>query len=237
MNSELSNFLAKIGINFKNMDLVEEALTHRSYVNENRDKVGNHNERMEYLGDAVLELVVTEFLFRTYETYPEGDLTSFRAALVKTESLAEEAERLGVGEFILMSKGEEATGGRTRPYILANTVEAIIGAIYLDQGYNASEEFILKNICYKIDNIVKSRLDIDSKSKLQEIAQEVVKITPSYEFIKSQGPDHDKIFEMAVMLGEKTFGRGQGKSKQEAEQKAAQDALDNWDSLVQKYFK
>lgn len=237
MNSDLTNFPSKIGVTFKNSALLQEALTHRSFVNENKEQATSHNERLEFLGDAVLELVVTEFLFKTYEDYPEGDLTSFRAALVKTESLAEEAERLQIGEFILMSKGEEATGGRSRPYILANTVEAIIGAIYLDSGYQVSEEFIIKNICYKADNIVKSRLDIDSKSKLQEIAQEVVKITPSYEFLNSKGPDHDKIFEMAVLLGDKVFGKGEGKSKQEAEQKAAQDALENWENLVQKYFK
>lgn len=236
MNNDLPNLSSKIGVEFKNTKFIEEALTHRSYVNENKE-IQTHNERLEFLGDAVLELVVTEFLFKTYETYPEGDLTSFRAALVKTESLAEEAERLDLGEFILMSKGEEATGGRTRPYILANTVEAIIGAIYLDSGYQASEEFILKHICYKADMIVKSRLDIDSKSKLQEIAQEVVKITPSYEFVSSKGPDHDKIFEMAVLLGDKAFGRGEGKSKQEAEQNAAENALTNWENLIQKYFK
>ncbi len=235
-NTDLNSLENKLGVKFINSKLLSEALTHRSYVNENRGEGLQHNERLEFLGDAVLELVITEFLFKKYEDHPEGDLTSFRAALVKTESLAEEAERLGFGEFIFMSKGEESTGGRQRPYILANTVEAIIGAIYLDQGYETAKKFIIDNIAHKTEDIVNSRLDIDSKSKLQEVAQESVKLTPIYEFISSEGPDHDKTFIMAVKIGENEFGRGKGRSKQEAEQKAAEDALNNWESLVNKYF-
>lgn len=232
---DLSKLKEKLELDI-NEDLLKNALTHRSFINEVRSKDLSHNERLEFLGDAVLELVVTEYLFKNYPDLNEGVLTSFRAALVKTESLAEEAKRLGIGEFIFMSKGEEQSGGRDRQYILANTVEAIIGSIYLSLGYEASNKFILKNICYKLDDIITNRYDIDSKSKLQEIAQEEVKVTPSYELVGSSGPDHNKSFEMAVYIDGKIFGKGKGKSKQEAEQKAASDALENWKKLIKKHF-
>ena len=219
-----------------NDTLLLEALTHRSYLNEMKDPEIKHNERIEFIGDAVLELVVTEFLFKKYPNLPEGVLTSYRAALVKTESLAEEARRLGLGEYILMSRGEEHTGGRDRTYILANTMEAIIGAIYLSTGYEDSKDFIEKNISYKIDKIAENRSDIDSKSKLQEISQELTKITPNYELINASGPDHDKIFEIKVFIGDFEFGVGTGKSKQEAQQDAARVALEDWNNLYTKYF-
>lgn len=236
MEQKVSDLSTKLGISFNNLAYLHEALTHRSYVNENKAQGLQHNERLEFLGDAVLELATTEYLFTKYADYKEGALTSFRAALVKTESLAEEAIRLGIGEYILMSKGEEATGGRSRIYILANTMEAIIGAIYLDSGYATAEAFITKNISYKSDAIVNERLDIDAKSKLQELAQEITRITPSYVFVGSEGPDHNKTFEMAVYIGDHEFGRGKGKSKQEAEQQAASLGIENWDELSSKYF-
>jgi len=214
-----------IGFSFINKELLIEALTHKSYLNENRSISSKNNERLEFLGDAVLELSVTRYLFVIYPEFMEGDLTSFRAALVKTESLAEEAFRLRLGDFIFMSKGEESTGGRTRQYILANTVEAIIGAIYLDQGYELADKFILEHICYKAEKIISERSDIDSKSKLQEIVQEKLRITPTYELISAIGPDHNKIFEMGVYTGDNLITTGKGKSKQEAEQDAAKKAL------------
>lgn len=228
MNQNLNEFSKNIKVEIKNKELLTEALTHRSYINELKDPSIQHNEKLEFLGDAVLELVVTEFLFNKYPQYKEGDLTSFRAALVKTESLAEEAKKLNMGEYIRMSKGEEATGGRQRPYILANTMEAVIGAMYLSEGYETCKEFIVRVICYKIDQIMQSRLDIDSKSKLQEMAQETTRITPTYKLISAIGPDHDKTFEMAVFIGEVEYGKGKGKSKQEAEQAAAAFALAHW---------
>lgn len=231
MNKNLQELEEKLKLEFKNKSLLEDALVHRSYHNE-----GENNERLEFLGDAVLELAVTKFLFHKYADRKEGDLTSFRAALVRTESLSEEAVRLGIGDFIFMSNGEEATGGRTRPYILANTVEAIIGAIYMDQGFDKADEFITREICFKIDEIVKNRLDIDPKSKLQEIVQEQLKITPSYEMIKSEGPDHEKIFTMAVTVNNKKLASAKGDSKQNAEQNAAEIALREWDKLMEKHF-
>jgi ribonuclease-3 len=234
---KLHNLLKSINlVDFKKPELLIEAFTHRSYLNEFRNTDIQHNERLEFLGDAVLELVVTEYLFSTYADFKEGDLTSFRAALVKTESLALEAKKLNLGEYILMSKGEESTGGRNRPYILANTMEAFIGSIYLSEGYETASKFILKHIGYKAKEIIEERLDIDAKSKLQEIAQEAAKITPSYKLLGSSGPDHNKTFEMAVTIGEHEFGKGTGKSKQDAEQAAANQALEKWDKLFKKHF-
>lgn len=233
--SKLPELSAKLGVEFKNIDLLREALTHRSYINENRELNIQHNERLEFLGDAVLELASTRFLFEKYPDRPEGELTSFRAALVRTESLAAEAKTFNLGEYIFMSKGEEATGGRNRPYILANTVEATIGAIYMDQGFESAEKVISKMILWKIDDIVNNRLDIDAKSRFQELAQEQIKFTPLYELTSEVGPDHDKIFKMTVRVNNFVFGEGEGHSKQEAEQKAASNALKDWDSLYQKY--
>lgn len=228
-------FSKQIGIDFEAVYIVREALTHRSYRNEHQDEA--HNERLEFIGDAVLELIITEFLFKKYPERPEGDLTSFRSALVRTESLAHEASRLKLGEYLYMSTGEEMTGGRTREYILANAFEALIGLIYLVHGYEAANEFVLKNVSYKIDEIVENRLDIDPKSKLQEIAQEKVRQTPTYSLISSKGPDHNKTFTMAVFIGEHEFATGTGKSKQAAEQHAAGAALKNWENLQKKFFK
>ncbi len=214
-----------LGLTFASEDLIKTACTHRSYLNEHRSTVKRHNERLEFLGDAVLELVVTDYLYTQYPTKPEGDLTSWRAALVKTESLAELAEKLEIGQFLLMSRGEAKSGGRTRMALLANLVEAIIGAIYIDQGYDAAAKFISTNIHTKLEGILKAGLHIDAKSHLQEVAQEKQGSTPRYEVVSESGPDHDKIFEVAVYLDKKLWGKGNGNSKQAAQQAAAQAAL------------
>ena len=219
-----------IDVTFENGDLIKTACTHRSYLNEHRSTVTEHNERLEFLGDAVLELVVTDFLYLTYPDKPEGELTSWRAALVKTESLEELADKLKLGQFLLMSRGEAKSGGRTRMALLANLVEAIIGAIYLDRGYEVAAKFIDKNINSKLDNILKQGLHIDAKSHFQEVAQEKEGVTPHYEVIGEEGPDHDKIFEMSVFLNKKIWGTGKGNSKQTAQQAAAEDALKKYEA-------
>lgn len=226
----LSKLEKILKIEFNNKPILKKSLIHKSFLNEFRNQEVESNERLEYLGDAVLELIVSSHLFFKYPERPEGDLTSFRAAVVKTESLAETSAELQYGKFIYMSKGEEATGGRQRPYILANTYEAVLGAIYLDQGYQVAEDFVKRTLLPKLDNIVKNRLDIDNKSKLQNLAQEILKDTPQYEVVSENGPDHDKLFEVKVIITKKDFGRGTGKSKQEAEQNAAETALKNWEN-------
>lgn len=225
VKQNLTEFQGQIGYEFKNLETLIKALTHRSYLNELNEDQRKHNERLEFLGDAVLELVVTEHLFENYPDRPEGELTSFRAAIVKTESLAETAMDLKVGDYIFMSKGEESTGGRTRPYILANTMESLIGAIYVDSDFANSKKFIDQFLLTKLPEIIEKRLDIDPKSKLQELAQEIHKYTPIYEIIKAEGPDHDRIFTVEAIVNDKPYGIGKGRSKQEAEQNAAKAAL------------
>lgn len=225
----MSDFAAhaqKLGLTFTNLDLLVEALTHRSYLNENRTTSGHHNERLEFLGDAVLELAVTHFLFVRFPNKPEGDLTAYRAALVNTYSLAETAEGLGVNDMLLLSKGEKKDTGRARQIILANAFEAILGAIYLDQGFMAAEAFVSRTLYPKIDSVLKNRTWQDAKSQFQEVAQDKKSVTPTYKTVSESGPDHDKQFTVAVFLGDKEVARGEGKSKQEAEQAAAQAALD-----------
>lgn len=214
-------------IQAKDLSIYDIALTHRSYLNENRDnKDLIHNERMEFLGDAVLELIISEHLYSNYPDRPEGELTSFRAATVKTDTLARTAKGLNFGEYLRMSAGEESTGGRTKDYLLANTFEAILGAIYLDLGYEACKEFLGRTLIPQIADIVENRLDIDSKTHFQEKAQAMFKLTPTYKVLSSRGPDHDKIFIIGVFLGEKEYGRGEGASKQRAEEAAATMALE-----------
>jgi len=221
----VKNLAEKIRVKFNNLDLLQEALTHRSYLNENRGYKLNHNERLEFLGDAVLELAVTDYLYKNYPN-PEGDLTSWRAALVNGEMLAKVADSLGVGEYLLMSKGETKDTGRARQYLLANAMEAIIGAIYLDQGYGAAEKFILKNIVVNLDKVLKEKSYMDSKSYFQEMAQEHEKITPSYKLIKEWGPDHNKHFIVGVYLDEELVAEGEGVSKQDAQREAAKKGLE-----------
>ncbi len=216
----------KLGIKMNNLDVLAEALTHRSYLNEHRDYAGAHNERLEFLGDAVLELATTDFLFKKFPAKTEGELTSYRAALVNTVSLAETAQVLGVNEYLLLSKGESKDTGRARDVILADTLEAIIGALYLDSGYASAEQFIAKNIYKKIDAVIAAGSYQDAKSRFQETAQEKEGITPSYQLVQEVGPDHARVFTVGVFIGEKEIARGEGKSKQEAEQSAAQAALD-----------
>jgi ribonuclease-3 len=224
MSSDNSELEKNIGIVFKNKSLLNTALTHRSYLNEHRS-VSENNERLEFLGDAVLELIVSDFLYIKYPDRPEGELTSFRSALVRTDSLASSAKDLGIGKYLRMSRGEEESGGRDKDYLLANTFEAILGAIYLDHGYDSCKEFVSKTLFPKLDNIVKNRLDIDNKTKMQELSQSVFKLTPTYEVIKEDGPDHNKIFTVVIKLDEKIVGEGKGASKQKAEEQAASEGI------------
>lgn len=214
-------------VNFKNSTLLLSAVTHRSYLNEHKEADWEHNERLEFLGDAVLELVVTDFLFYKYPEKPEGELTAIRAALVNTVSLAAASEKLGVNKYLLMSKGESKDEGRARQYILANVFEACIGAIHLDQGYDAARNFIANRLFGNTEEIVKKRLWQDAKSRFQELSQERASITPTYDTVSQDGPDHDRIFTVGVFLRHEKVGEGKGRSKQEAEQQAAQAAILN----------
>ena len=224
--NDFAEFETAIGISFKNKTLLKQAFVHRSYLNENRGLNIEHNERLEFLGDAVLELVVTHFLFTKFPDKPEGELTAFRSALVNTITLSSVASSLHMGDYLLLSKGEAKDTGRARQYILANTFEALIGALYLDQGYDAAKGFIETNIFPLIDEIVEKRLWRDHKSFFQEKAQEKVSITPSYETLSEEGPDHDRIFTIGVYLRKEKVAEGKGQSKQEAEQDAAERAIE-----------
>ena len=223
---DFSSFTKKIGISFNNLDLLVEAFTHRSYLNEHRDYAGSHNERLEFLGDAVLELATTDFLFEKFPTKPEGELTSYRAALVNTVSLAALGAALNINDYLLLSKGESKDTGRARDVILADAFEAVIGAIYLDQGYAAAETFIASNLFGKIDDVIAKRSYQDAKSRFQELAQEKRGTTPRYETLSEVGPDHAKLFTVGVFIDKEEMARGEGQSKQEAEQAAAQAGLD-----------
>jgi len=216
----------KLGIKFKNKDFLRQAFTHRSYLNENPSLKLGHNERLEFLGDAVIELIVTEHLFKDYPEKTEGDLTNWRAALVNAKMLTSVAEDLGFNDFLLLSRGEAKELGKARAYILANTFEAFLGAIYLDQGYKNCDEFIKKNLLVRLAEIIKDGSYKDAKSKFQEEAQERVSITPSYKVIKESGPDHEKNFVVGVYLDQELVAEGQGSSKREAEEAAAELALD-----------
>lgn len=222
---DFSIFEEKIGIKFNNQDLLKQAFIHRSYINENQGIVFGHNERLEFLGDAVLELVTTEELYARFPGKPEGDLTSIRAALVNTNSISDAAKNLGANDYLLLSKGESKDTGKARSYILANTFEAIVGAIYIDSGYENSKKFISDCLFHGIDKIVREKSYIDSKSLVQEKAQELFSVTPSYEVVSEVGPDHDKNFTIAIYFGDEKVSTGKGKSKQEAEQEAARNAL------------
>jgi len=221
----------KLGLEFKNKDLLKQAFIHRSYLNENPELKLEHNERLEFLGDAVIELIVTDYLYKEYPEKAEGDLTNWRAALVNARMLSNVAEELGFNDFLLLSRGEAKEMGKARAYILANTFEALLGAFYLDSGYNPCDEFIKKYLLKNLAEIIKEGSYKDSKSKFQEEAQEKVSITPSYKVLKESGPDHNKIFVVGVFLGEELVAEGEGSSKQEAEEAAAKIALEekNWE--------
>ncbi|MDD4875366.1 MAG: ribonuclease III [Candidatus Paceibacterota bacterium] len=217
----------KLKINFENKDLLIQAFCHRSYLNENPDFRLRHNERLEFLGDAVLELVVTDYLYRKYPDKTEGDLTSWRAALVNSVSLADLAKELGFNGFLLLSQGEAKDQSKARQYILANTFEAFVGSLYMDQGYEACKKFIESSlIVRKLPIILEKKLFKDAKSLFQEKAQEIVNITPGYSVLKESGPDHLKHFIMGVFLGKEMVAKGEGGSKQEAEVQAAKKALE-----------
>lgn len=229
MNSNsinFSEFETSIGITFKDKDLLKNAFTHRSYLNENRSLKLEHNERLEFLGDAVLELVVTDFLYKKFPQKNEGELTALRSALVKAETIAAAAEKADMNSYLLLSKGESRDIGRARQYILANTFESVVGAIYLDQGYEIAGGFIGSQLFSQIDEIIENKKFIDAKSRFQEMAQEKANFTPSYKLVKEVGPDHNKIFTVSVTVGEEEITEGEGKSKQEAEQMAAEKALE-----------
>lgn len=223
---KFATFEEKIGVRFNDRTVLREAFTHRSYINETREKGLEHNERLEFLGDAVVELSVTDFLYKKYPHANEGDLTSYRAALVNAVTLGNLGIDIGMEPYLLLSKGEaKDRGTKAREIILANAFEALVGAIYMDQGYAAADKFLKKYLMGKTEEIVKKELWRDSKSFFQEEAQEHTGITPSYKVLKEEGPDHDKEFTVGVFLNEELVGTGEGKSKQDAEQAAAADGL------------
>ncbi|MFT7184061.1 MAG: ribonuclease-3 [Oceanicoccus sp.] len=224
IKTNLSELQAQIGLDFEKVELLELAFVHKSFINENTASSAC-NERLEFLGDAVLELVVTEFLYLTYPETDEGELTNWRSALVKGKNLAQVARKLGLGTYLELSRGEDMSGGRDKDYILANTMEALLGALYLDKGYEVAKVFIHKNIIEFLDEILSQGLHIDAKSHVQELTQEKLGVTPHYELIDESGPDHAKTFLMGVYFGEDLVGQGKGASKQIAEQEAARDAL------------
>ncbi|OIO07727.1 ribonuclease III [Candidatus Falkowbacteria bacterium CG_4_10_14_0_2_um_filter_41_15] len=225
--SSLVKLEEAVGINFQNKDLLKQALTHRSYLNEHPEFKFGQNERLEFLGDAVLEIIVTEYLFVNFPNTPEGDLTNWRASLVNAKMLYQVANNLGVENYLLLSKGEaKDKNTKARQYILANSIEAIIGAIYLDQGIETAKGFIVKNIISQLDAILKNQTYLDPKSKFQELAQEKEGITPIYKTIREEGPDHEKLFTVGLYLGEELISEGDGLSKQEAQVKAAEMGLE-----------
>ncbi len=226
------NFENQIGIEFSNKTLIDTVFTHRSYLNEHRSLDIENNERLEFLGDAVLELCSTEFLFKTFPGKAEGEMTNWRSALVKGESLSKEAKRLGMNDLLKTSRGEAKNTGKARDLLLANALEALIGAIYLDQGYEKAYQFIEKNVLYKLPEILEQGSYYDPKSKFQEMSQEILSITPTYEMISESGPDHAKVFIMGAYLGDKKVGEGSGASKQRAQSDAAKNALENWDDIL-----
>jgi len=213
-----------LGFKIKDSKIFKRSFIHKSYVNENPGI--KHNERLEFLGDAVLELIVTDYLFKTFQDRPEGELTALRSALVRGRNLAKVSKNLSLGQFLILSNGEEHSGGREKDYILANLCEAVIGAVYLDQGYDAAKKFIDDHVLTTLDEILANKSYIDAKTHFQELAQENENITPEYTLEDESGPDHNKVFRMAVYVGEEKVAIGAGSSKQKAEQDAAKNALE-----------
>ncbi len=231
MDKDFSQLQDRLGVKFKDQKLLRQAFVHRSYLNENPAFELGHNERLEYLGDAVLELAVTEYLFKSYPDLAEGEMTALRAALVNTQMLAKISDRLGFNDFLYLSKGEAKENGRGRQYILANTFEAFVGSLYLDQNFKAAENFIAGNLLPELKDIIDKKLWRDDKSLFQEAAQERVGATPTYKVLKESGPDHAKTFVVGVYLGKEMVAQGSGSSKNEAQQQAAAAALKlkNWE--------
>lgn len=223
---DFSKLEVRLGVCFNNKDLLTQAFVHRSYLNENPKFYLQHNERLEFLGDAVLELVVTEYLYNMYPQKGEGELTNWRAALVNARMLSSVAQQLDFNDFLLLSRGEAKETGKARQYILANTYEAFVGALYLDQGYEACKLFIERNLLRELPRVLKEGLYRDAKSRFQEEAQERVRITPTYKVLDEWGPDHEKHFLVGVFLGQEIVSKGEGSSKQEAEEDAAKNALE-----------
>lgn len=231
MELDIKKLSKTLKTKIKNPNNYVVAFTHRSYLNEHPEYENPSNERLEFLGDAVLQLVSSEYLFENYKNSPEGELTNYRASIVCTTSLAKDAARLGFGEFLLLSNGEEATGGREREYILANTFEAVLGAMYLENGLDHCKKFVERELLYKIKEIIENESYKDAKSKFQELSQEKFSVTPSYKVEDSWGQDHEKTFRVGVYVDKDKYGEGEGKSKQRAEQKAARNAIDKLKSL------
>jgi len=217
---DTKNFLTKID----DEELLKEAFTHRSFLNESRDKIPS-NERLEFLGDAVLEILVSEYLFHRFPLYPEGKLTLLRSSIVRTETLAKAAQLQSLGKYLHMSRGEEEHGGRTNESILANTYEAVVGALYLNKGLETVKSFLEATLFPRFEEIIDTKSYRDAKSHLQEVVQEQMKITPTYKVLHEEGPDHQKKFTVGVYVGEKLIGEGKGKNKQAAESAAAEVAL------------
>ncbi len=225
MVKDIKNFEENSGVVFSDKNLLKQAFTHRSYLNENPGLALEHNERLEFLGDAVLELIITNFLYKKYPEKPEGELTSFRAALVNSVMLSEIARSLNMGDYLLLSRGESKDTGKARQFILANTFEAVVGAIFLDKGYDEAKIFIENFLIPRITDVDEKKLWVDAKSLFQEKAQEMSGITPSYKVISESGPDHAKNFTIGVYLGDEIIAEGVGSSKQEAETDAARNGL------------
>lgn len=224
---------SKLKVTFQNLELLITAFTHRSYVNEHRKSVKEHNERLEFLGDAVLELIVTEFLYGNYSE-PEGILTNWRSSLVRTESISDAAKRYDFEPLLRLSRGEKRGTDRARAQILANSYEAVVGALYLDQGYDAAKTFITESLLTTFDEILKTGSWMDAKSHLQEVAQSHDSATPVYKVLSEDGPDHDKTFTVGVFINEQLKGQGQGPSKQIGQQQAAEQALKTYKTSAQK---
>lgn len=226
MNKDIGALAKKLGVEFKEGGYLMQAVVHRSYLNEHSDFPLEHNERLEFLGDAVLELVVTEFLFAKYPN-PEGELTNWRASLVNGQNLAKIGRSLKIEEFLYLSKGEQKdTDSKARRYILANAMEALIGAVYLDSGWDAAKEFVLRVVVSTLDEIMENKLYIDPKSAFQEASQSRMSVTPNYKVLEESGPDHNKIFRIGVYLGKELVAEGKGTSKQEAQVDAARVGLE-----------
>lgn len=226
MDQKYLIFESERNLDFKNKGLLQQAFIHRSYINEHKDTGLEHNERLEFLGDAVLELVVTDFLYAKYPDVPEGKLTAYRSALVRTESIGKAARDMGMNDLLMLSKGESRDQGKARDYILANTFEAFVGAVYLDRGYESAKNIIADSLFGNIESIISEGSWRDAKSYVQEKSQEIYNETPRYELVSSEGPDHDKNFVMAIYFGNKKIAEGTGNSKQKAQQSAAQSALE-----------
>lgn len=223
--ADISAFEKKLTAPFKDRSLLLQAFVHRSYLNENPQFEVGHNERLEFLGDAVLELVVTDYLYKSYPKEDEGTLTAYRSALVNAVTIAQVAQDLSMNDYLILSRGEAKDNGRARQIILANTFEALVGALYLDQGYEAARDFITEHLLPRMKDILADNLWLDAKSYFQERSQDSAGVTPSYQVISETGPDHDKRFTVGVHIGGELIAKGSGHSKQEAEQDAARKGL------------